>query len=226
MFTCVFIGLGPASCCLTPPKPFILTDSQVFGWFRLMTVNEEVGSGVKLWAAALPRPRRGVQSEDKGPKSESRRIRTCGSFFFFFPLNQMCRRWLNLRPFLSRLAAEVRDRRILINCLSPATWQESNVLKEQIQTIIKRWDNGKLMRKWSWVGGGGICQSRLEGNWKKGRCRFMPYLSAVAAGHFGIGQNGCTSKVRTVEEGSGRLEEVVNLQDLRPRHVLRLSSMS
>lgn len=69
MFTRVFKGLGPAAP---------LSSAEVFGCFRLMTVNEEVGrSGKPCAANAEVR----VHSEDKGLKSEWRHIPTCGSSF-------------------------------------------------------------------------------------------------------------------------------------------------
>lgn len=56
----------------------LLYSAEVFGCFRLMTVNEEVGSSVKPCAANAEVR---VHSEDKRLKSEWRHIHTCGSSF-------------------------------------------------------------------------------------------------------------------------------------------------
>lgn len=56
----------------------LLYSAEVFGCFRLMTVNEEVGSSVKARAANAEVR---VHSEDKGLKSERRHIHACGSSF-------------------------------------------------------------------------------------------------------------------------------------------------
>lgn len=56
----------------------LLYSAEVLGCFRLMTVNEEVGSSVKPCAAKAEVR---VHSQDKGLKSGRRHILTCGSSF-------------------------------------------------------------------------------------------------------------------------------------------------
>lgn len=84
MFTCVFIGLGPAS--LRAATPFILTHAQVFGWLGLMTDNEEVGSGVKVGARRCQRGGEGFRLRTKASNLDPDTFTPVGALF----PNQMC----------------------------------------------------------------------------------------------------------------------------------------
>lgn len=64
---------------------FILADSQVFGWFRLMTVNEEVGSSVKLQVRHCQSRGEGFRLRTKASNRNPDTFTPVGALF----LNQM-----------------------------------------------------------------------------------------------------------------------------------------